>query len=748
MSDQTPPDSSDNVEAAAPGGSALAPAADVAIDTQSTGNYADDARDLDERVKQFISARDDQSEEFAKSRADGEAIAAIVEELGVDYTMLAGTRLFPLVRDELISKTQITKGLDRELSSLVSEIVKLSNFGELGNWDSSTAIGARQVDSLRRMLLAIAEDVRLVLVRLADQLNRLRQCKNASDEKRRHVALVTREIFAPLASRLGIWQIKWELEDLSFRFLEPGQYKKIAQYLAERRADREEYIREVTALLTDKMAEAGINGSVQGRPKHIYSIWRKMQRKQLNFEQVFDVRAVRILLDNVTDCYTVLGLVHGSFRYLPGEFDDYIATPKENNYQSLHTAVIGPGNKTVEIQIRTDEMHAHAELGVAAHWTYKEGASANPSYHKKINWLRSILEPAADEDVSAGDGHNQDFIDRFKAEIFEDRVYAVTPNGDIVDLPYGATSLDFAYYLHTQLGHRCRGAKINGRIVPLTQPLENGDVVEIISAKEPRPSRDWLIPQLGYLASTRARAKVRVWFRRQDKEHIVTQGQALLEKELKRLGVVVPHVTELARELKLDGATGLYAAVGNGDLTTVDVVRVVQRLTTPRLPEETPVIKTKTTTGSGKGQDIQIAGVGDLLTTMANCCKPVPPDGISGYITQGRGVTIHRMDCGNMLRLQATHPERLLEVSWTNDRPDKYPVDIVVEAYDREGLLKDITALLSTERINIAAINLLKDNESFAIKISMTLQIGGLDELSRILHKIGQLPNVFGVARQ
>ncbi|MFK8029949.1 MAG: bifunctional (p)ppGpp synthetase/guanosine-3',5'-bis(diphosphate) 3'-pyrophosphohydrolase [Gammaproteobacteria bacterium] len=710
--------------------------------------YADDARDLNALVADFIATRDDGSDGFAQARSDGDAIALIVKDLGVDYTMLTGTRLFPLLRDSYVSTQQITKAFDRELASLVAEIVKLSSFGELGNWDSTTALGAKQVDSLRRMLLAIAEDVRLVLVRLADQLHRLRQSKNSSEDERHPVALVTREIFAPLASRLGIWQIKWELEDLSFRFLEPEQYKKIAVYLAERREVREQYITDVTSLLASHMEDAGIKGSVQGRPKHIYSIWRKMQRKQLDFEQVFDVRAVRILLDNVTDCYTMLGIVHGNFRYLPGEFDDYIATPKENNYQSLHTAVVGPDKKTVEIQIRTDEMHAHAELGVAAHWTYKEGASAKPSYHKKINWLRSILEPAADEDAKSEQSDNQDFIDRFKAEIFEDRVYAVTPNGDVIDLPFGSTPLDFAYYLHTQLGHRCRGAKINGRIVPLTYTLENGDVVEIISAKEPRPSRDWLIPQLGYLISTRARSKARAWFRRQDKEHTVSQGQAILEKELKRLGVEVPHVTELARELKLDGATSLYAAVGIGDLTTVDVIRVVQRLTGPRVPEEAPVFKPKIAKGTGKGQDIQIAGVGDLLTTMASCCKPVPPDLICGYITQGRGVTIHRNDCGNMLRLQTTHPERLLEVSWTEDRPDNYPVDIVVEAYDREGLLKDITALLSTERINIAAINLLKDDESFAIKIHMTLQISGLDELSRILHKIASLPNVFAVNRQ
>ncbi|MEM7081957.1 MAG: bifunctional (p)ppGpp synthetase/guanosine-3',5'-bis(diphosphate) 3'-pyrophosphohydrolase [Pseudomonadota bacterium] len=737
---------SDNPRSITNSVTALAP--DEQLDGRVVRSEVNEAEALRESVEQFLAHRNDGGDRFAQALAEGQAIVAIVGDLGVDATMRAGTLLFPFVRDELISLTQIGKHLDKTLGALVGEIVKLSKFGELGNWNNETALGARQVDSLRRMLLAIAEDVRLVLVRLADQLHRLRQCKDASEAEQRQVAMVTREIFAPLASRLGIWQIKWELEDLSFRFLEPEQYQIIARFLAERRADREAYIADVTHLLTTRMDEAGIRGDVQGRPKHIYSIWRKMQRKQLDFEQVYDVRAVRILLDDVTDCYTMLGVVHGNFRYLPGEFDDYIATPKENNYQSLHTAVIGPGNKTVEIQIRTHEMHAHAELGVAAHWTYKEGASAKPSYHKKINWLRSILEPAADEDTRVDENDTEDFIDRFKAEIFEDRVYAVTPNGDIVDLPFGSTPLDFAYYLHTQLGHRCRGAKINGRIVPLTHTLENGDVVEIISAKEPKPSRDWLIPQLGYLISTRARAKVRVWFRRQDKEHIVTQGQNLLEKELKRLGVEVPHVSELAKELKLEGATGLYAAVGNGDLTVVDVVRVVQRLTTPQLPDDPPVIKTKKTKEAGSGQDIRIAGVGDLLTTMAACCKPVPPDDICGYITQGRGVTIHRTDCGNALRLQVTHPERLLEVTWTEDRPDKYPVDIEVEAYDREGLLKDITALLSTERINIAAINLMQDEASFAIKIQMTLQIAGLDELSRILLKISSLPNVFAVQRQ
>ncbi|NNF16992.1 MAG: bifunctional (p)ppGpp synthetase/guanosine-3',5'-bis(diphosphate) 3'-pyrophosphohydrolase, partial [Gammaproteobacteria bacterium] len=403
----------------------------------------------------------------------------------------------------------------------------------------------------------------------------------------------------------------------------------------------------------------------------------------------------------------------------------------------------GPEHKTVEIQIRTHEMHQHAELGVAAHWSYKEGTAANPSYHKKINWLRSILEPI-DEEKKPSDS---DFIERFKSEIFEDRVYAMTPEGDVIDLPYGATPLDFAYYVHTNLGHCCKGAKINGRIAPLTHQLNNGDVVEVIRSKNPKPSRDWLIPQLGYLASTRARAKVRVWFRRQDQEHIVAQGQALLEKELKRLGVEHPHVTEIARELHLDGATGLYAALGNGDMTINDVARALQKLTTPKI-NKTALPVSREQFRPGAGQDVRIAGVGDLLTVMGQCCKPVPPDDISGYITQGRGVTIHRKDCGNVLRLNTTHPERILEVSWTAERPDKYPVDILIEAYDRGGLLKDITAMLATERVNIVGVNLKNDDASMVIKIDMTLEISGLDELSRILHKLRNLNNVFSVMRQ
>lgn len=726
----------------------------------TTDRLSSDA--LEKKLSAYLDELPARTPDAAGLIEDGRAIATIARELGVDPTMLAGTHLFLLVRHDIVSLTQIDKTFGPEIKNLVRELVKLSEFGLPANWEPGATLGGRQIDALRKMLLAIAEDVRLVLVRLAEQLHRLRGVKAAEDTQRKQVALETREIFSPLASRLGIWQIKWELEDLSFRYLDPAQYKKIANWLDERRADREAYIARMIDQLGQHISNAGVRGDVAGRPKHIYSIWRKMQRKDVSFQEVFDVRAVRILLDNVADCYTVLGIVHGNWRYLPGEFDDYIATPKDNNYQSLHTAVIGPEQKTIEIQIRTHDMHAHAELGVAAHWSYKEGTSANPSYHKKINWLRSILEPGH-EDLEGGpddepDGNvpagskarshdsNDDFIDRFKSEVFEDRVYAMTPAGDVIDLPAGATPLDFAYYVHTELGHRCRGAKVHGRIVPLTHTLNNGDVIDIITAKEARPSRDWLIPKLGYLESSRARAKVRTWFRRQDQEHTVAQGQALLEKEIRRLGLEdIPHVSEIARELKLDSATGLYAALGHGDLTINDVLRVIQRLTTPRIADDP--LPTVTSKASASGDDIEIAGVGDLLTTMARCCKPVPPDRICGYITQGRGVTIHRRDCGNAMQLEHTHPERFLEVAWNSATPQKYPVDVVVEAYDREGLLKDITALLSADKVNIAAVNLSRDEQSLAVKLDMTLEISGLDELSRVLHRINSLSNVFTATR-
>ncbi len=673
----------------------------------------------------------------------GIAVSEIVADLDADEEIVAGALLFPLLESGLISSESLASEFGDSLLTLCQQLVSLGRFGFPPQWNPESGLGAQQAEALRKMLLAIVDDVRLVLVRLADQLHRLRYLKQAPEDEKRLAALETREIYAPLANRLGIWHIKWELEDLAFRFLEPEIYLDIAHQLAERREAREHFIKAIIDGLRQRIDEGGIRAEVQGRPKHIYSIYKKMQRKNVSLDQVFDIRAVRVLVDTVADCYAVLGIVHGAWPYIPGEFDDYIATPKDNLYRSLHTAVIGEDGKALEIQIRTYEMHDHAELGVAAHWRYKEGGGQDQAFQQKINWLRKILEP------SEGDDEADNFIDRFKTEVFEDRVYALTPGGDVMDLPQGATPLDFAYHIHTDLGHRCRGAKVNGKMVPLTYKLSNGEQVAIITAKNAKPSRDWLIPQLGYLASNRAMSKVRQWFRRQDKEHQLEQGRVILEKELHRLGVDAPHVNELCKAMSHTTPAELYIALGAGDATVTDIAQAISRLQHPELTERPIVKPRKSGVGPGDGgSNVRVAGVGDLLSQFSQCCKPVPPDPISGYITLGRGVSIHRSDCKNLLNLQDKHEDRVIAVSWTTDQTRTYPVDIDVAAFDRPELLKDVTALLATEKINIAALNIRTDKSTNSADITLTLDIHSVEELSRILHRLNSLPNIVSASRR
>jgi len=673
------------------------------------------------------------------------AIRDIVAKLGVDSQITAAAIVYPLLERGLLSRRSLKSELPDDVIGLARELVRLGSFTFPSNWKPEAGLDEQQAETLRKMLMSVIEDVRLVLVRLADQLYRLRNAKNADDPVRRQVALETREIYAPLANKLGVWQLKWELEDLSFRFLEPDTYKKIAQLLKERRQDREDFIKDVVQILQAEANKFGIEATVEGRPKHIYSIWKKMQRKELDFEHIFDVRAVRVLVNTVADCYAILGAVHGHWSPIPGEFDDYIATPKENMYRSLHTSVVGPAQKTLEIQIRTHEMHSHAELGVAAHWKYKEGkpkalTGSDAAFERKIRWVRSLLEPS--DESGAGD----DFIDRFRADLFEDRVYILTPEGDILDLPNGATPLDFAYYVHTELGHRCRGAKVSGRIVPLTHKLANGDQVQIITAKNGTPSRDWLIPQLGYLATTRARAKARNWFRRQDKQHSLEQGRHLLEKELSRMGMSDLHVNDLARDFHMGTATDLCVAIGAGEITLTDIAEAIQKRAAPPDTAEHELHLRKPT--SKKDSTIQVEGVGGLMTSFARCCRPVPPDPISGYITLGRGVTIHRKHCPNFLRLADKYRERVLEVDWGTETSNTYPVDITIEAHDRKGLIKDISSLLSAEKTNIVGMNTVTDKNTLSAHFELTLEISGLEDLSRIMLRISNLPNIVSVSRR
>ncbi|MBK6348971.1 MAG: bifunctional (p)ppGpp synthetase/guanosine-3',5'-bis(diphosphate) 3'-pyrophosphohydrolase [Proteobacteria bacterium] len=625
---------------------------------------------------------------------------------------------------------------------LARELERVGDSGIPPGWNPGQHLRPEQAEGLRKLLLALASDVRLVLIRLALQLVRMRGMKSAPETELRRAALETQEIYAPLANRLGIWQFKWELEDLAFRFSAPEDYKRIAGWLKSKRAEREQYIEDVKRELSRELDQLGIRGEVTGRPKHIYSIWRKMERKSLQFDQVMDVLAVRVMVDTISACYAALGIVHGLWQYIPGEFDDYIATPKGNNYRSLHTAVIGPGKLPLEVQIRTREMHEHAELGVAAHWQYKEGRKVEASFQQKMVWLRQLLEP------SLRDGAEPDLLAGLQAEVFEDRVFALSPRGEVVDLPKGATALDFAYQVHTNLGHRCRGARVNGRMVTLDYKLANGDTVEIIPSKQPHPSRDWLLPQLGFLASPRSRAKVRGWFRKQDEAQNREQGRQMLERELDRLGVRAPPLPEILGDLGLASSDALYQGLGEGDITLAQVAGAVHRRLHERQEvQRGPRLAKPAADGGSAGMVID--GVGDLLSTIARCCRPVPPEEILGYITIGRGVSIHRANCSNLLRLREVNPERVLTVDWGRPAADRtFPAVIVIDAYDRRGLVRDISGVLADEHISIEAMRTVTDAAESTAAVNVTVKVHGLEELSRLLARFSSLPNVIRARRR
>jgi GTP pyrophosphokinase len=676
-------------------------------------------------------------DELARARA----IADIVATLTDDEDIVAGAILFPLLQASAVTVEQAAAAGGAAAARIATELLRLGSFSIAAPSTGAAALSSNQAEALRKMLLAIVTDPRLVLIKLAAQLNQLRESKDASPAEKERLAFETREIYAPLANRLGVWQLKWELEDWSFRYIDPENYKRVAGWLAAKRVDRERYIDEVIEHIRSELAKVQIRAEIAGRPKHIYSIWRKMQRKHLSFDQLYDIRAVRVLVDTLADCYAALGIVHSLWPYIPGEFDDYIATPKDNLYRSLHTAVIGPGKLPLEIQIRTREMHEHAELGVAAHWRYKEGGRGNPAYEQKIVWLRQILEPSERGEESEGD-----FLERVRSEIFEDRVYALSPRGEVIDLPRGATPLDFAYHVHTDLGHRCRGAKVNGRMVSLNQPLANGDQVEIITGKQLNPSRDWLVPSLGYLVSQRNRSKVRAWFRKLDEEQNRLQGRQILERELQRLAIHSVTLPELISEFHLANAEQLYQAIGEGEINAAQISGAIQRRAKPQeLPSpiaRKPAASPKHTAG------ITIDGVGDLLSNFARCCGPVPPEAIGGYITLGRGVSVHREDCSNFRRLQALNPERVIAVEWGAASDSAFPIDVNVRAFDRRGLLRDITSVLADCKINIHSMNTVTDERDGIADMNLKITVHDLQELSRVLARIQGLPNVLSARRK
>ena len=595
----------------------------------------------------------------------------------------------------------------------------------------------RNSEGLRRLLLSIIHDLRVVPILLSRQLACMRAADKLPDEERRALAQLTRDIHAPLANRLGIWQLKWELEDLAFRFLDPDTYRHIAREVDETRVARERYVEAVKKKLSAALAEQGIRGEVSGRPKHIYSIWRKMQKKHLAFEQLYDLRAVRVMVDDVAACYATLGVVHALWTPIPSEFDDYIARPKANDYRSLHTAVVGPEGRTLEVQIRTHEMHAQAELGVAAHWKYKEGSKgAEKAFDRKITWMRQLLEQAQDP------GNPEDLAGALDAELVEDRVYALSPKGEVMDLPAGATPLDFAYHVHTMVGHRCRGAKVNGRIVPLGYKLRSGDRVEILTGKEADPRRDWLLLSNGFLASARSREKVRSWFHKLDRARNVQAGRELLERELKRLGLQQADLMVAARKFHADSVDDLYIQVALGDTGPNQVSRALLEAEKAAQAPAVPALPRPTARRGGTGKsDFTVQGVGNLLVQLARCCQPVAGEPIQGYLTRTRGVTVHRADCASLARLGAAHPDRVLPVEWGR-KGSAYEVDVMVRAVDRRWLLKDITNLIAQEDAYVIEINSDNLRESGRVQLRLRLKVNDYGQLSTLLGKLEALPGV------
>jgi len=705
-----------------------------------------------------------------QKRASGEpyithcvAVASILSELHVPAIMIAVGLLHDTVEDTSITLADLQRDFSDEVAKLVDGVTKLTNLPNLSRDDqhaedivkakktvsgktrpetvevpSVTDSTSRRRDmaseTLRKTFLAMGEDVRVILIKLADRLHNMRTLGYMPEEKRKRIAQETMEIFAPLANRLGIWQVKWELEDLAFRYIDPEQYKSIAEKLAERRVDREKQIGEIINRLQSVLKQSSIESEINGRPKHIYSIHKKMIEKGRPFEMVRDLRAVRLIVADIPTCYAALGVIHTTWRPIPHEFDDYIAAPKDNFYQSLHTAVIFDDGKPLEVQIRTPEMHQSAEYGIAAHWRYKEGTKPDQSFDQRVNWLRSLMEWRQDVDDA------QEFVDGMKTDVFQDRVYVFTPRGDIIDLPTGATPIDFAYHVHTEIGHRCRGAKVSGKLVTLDYTLKTGDQVSILTAKTGGPSRDWLNPTLGLVHTQRARSKIRQWFKWQDREQNLSQGRILLEREFRRLGLESINVDELAKELEQKNAEDLYVALGCGDL---HIGRVINKLAEIDKEKVDELLVTKSPTESKPTTDaISVLGLKGILTNIARCCNPVPGDDIIGYITRGRGATIHRRDCPNVLRRKDR--ERLVRVSWGEVRRT-FPIPIEVKAYDRQGLMGDISNILNDESVNLADINL-KFHQNLAV-INMIIEITDINQLSRILTKVENLPNVLEAHR-
>lgn len=673
----------------------------------------------------------------------GLAMAEILADLNLDDDTLAAAIVYSCVQNADLKVDDVTEHLGSMVAKLIEGTHQMDAVHSLQGKLAQRRHLDSTVDNLRKMLLAIVDDVRVVLIKFAERLCILRNLLTFTEKEIAKVATETLEIYAPLANRLGIGHLKWQLEDLSFRYLEPEEYLALSRGLKDRREDRDRYVNDFISVLESHLIEAVSTFKVTGRAKHIYSIYKKMQRKQLSLEEIYDAIAFRILVPTLDDCYLVLSIVHSLWKNIPKEFDDYITQPKPNGYRSIHTAVEGPEGKHVEIQIRTFDMHQEAELGVAAHWMYKEGAAKGAGYEQKIAWLRQVMDWQK-EVAEAQTGDPELFT-----HIFHDRAYIFTPNGDVIDLPRGASPLDYAYQIHSELGHRCRGAKVNGSIVPLTYALRSGDMVEILTAKQGHPSRDWLNPHLGYLKTSRAKAKVAAWFRKQDYDRNLIDGHDLLEKELKRHGIRELPLEELASRLHYKSKEEMFVSLGRGDLRIHNVLLAVHHMTAgtsrekqlPTLPE---TIREK----AEPPAEISIEGVGNLLTYLAKCCKPVPGDSIVGYVTLGRGISIHRDDCQNFQERASLYPDRRIKVAWGNNTAHRYPVDLNIIAYDRNSLLQDLTALLANEQIPIISVNAAPNKKTNTTTLHVTVEVGSIHPLSRILARISQLQGIMSVQRE
>ena len=662
-------------------------------------------------------------------------VAILLSQLSADET----TIIVCLLSDSRLRTAEFHKIIKSEFGEEVQHMVH--GIEKLHGFKASQTDNQQQTERLRRMLLAMVDDVRVVLIKLAYRVQRLRELAKADEVTRKAIASESLEIFSPIANRLGIGQLKWELEDLSFRYLQPETYQRIAKMLEEKRGEREAYINQVVKEISALLKSSGIDARVYGRPKHIYSIWSKMTHKDKQFAELFDVRAIRVTVNTVTECYTALGLIHGRWHYIAREFDDYIANTKENGYQSLHTAVYGPEGKPVEIQIRTWAMHEFAEYGVAAHWRYKERTEQDEVLEKTIHSIRKLLEtPENDE---------EELLDSFKTELFSDRVFILSPQGKVIDLPQGATPLDFAYSIHTEVGHKCRGAKVNGQIVPLTTKLQNGVQVEILTTNTPSPSRDWLNPNLGYIASNRTRSKIKAWFKQQDYEQNVIDGKAAIERELKRMHIQNADLNKAIKHFKVKSEEEWQAKVGRGDITSGQLTFGLNQLYVDESVKPLPSKpKPKKTVNKGTTQSINVGGVGNLLTTIAPCCKPVPGDDIIGFITRGKGVSVHRQDCTNILNLEHDKQKQLISVEWADHDNQTFEISLAIEAIDRTGLLKDITSILSDLKVNVLGVQSASNKNTQTANMQITLEIQDLEQLQKVSDKIMQLKNVLKVYRK